>query len=68
MISVSQLRSYAEKHLPPRSRFQEGFLEDIEDLENPDLGRQEKQSVIERMWRSWGYSLGWHNLASSSNT
>lgn len=49
MISVSQLRSYAEKHLPPRSRFQEGFLEDIEDLENPDLGRQEKQSVIERI-------------------
>ena len=44
-----------------------GFLEDIEDLENPDLGRQEKQNVIERMWRSWAYSLGWHNLALLQN-
>ena len=32
LLSVSSLRSYAERCLPARSRLQTGFLEDVEDL------------------------------------
>lgn len=59
LLSVIRLRNYAETYLPARSRLREGFLEDIEDLENPDLGRVEKMRVVERMWRCWGGVLGW---------
>lgn len=64
LISVSRLRHYAEKYLPERSKLHEGFLEDVADLEDPDLDRFEKQKVVERMWRSWGTTLGWVNLVS----
>ncbi|KAG6812573.1 hypothetical protein H0H92_002225 [Tricholoma furcatifolium] len=63
LLSVARLRTYAEKHLPPKSRLREGFLEDICDLENPDLGRADKMKVIERMWRCWGSTLGWDSIA-----
>lgn len=62
LLSVSSLRQYAEKWLPLRSRIREGFLEDVGDLEDPRLGRDEKLRVVERMWRSWGHVLGWERL------
>jgi len=64
LLSVSSLRQYAEKWLPPRSRLREGFLEDVGDLEDPSLDREEKMRVVERMWRSWGSALGWQHLAA----
>ncbi|KAG6854123.1 hypothetical protein C0991_010287 [Blastosporella zonata] len=63
LLSVARLRTFAEKHLPQRSRLREGFLEDVGDLENPDLGRLDKMKVIERMWRCWGKTLGWGSIA-----
>jgi nuclear-control-of-ATPase protein 2 len=63
LLSVSSLRQYAETWLPRRSRLREGFLEDVGDLEDPMLGREEKLRVAERMWRSWGHVLGWERLA-----
>jgi nuclear-control-of-ATPase protein 2 len=63
LLSVSSLRQYAETWLPQRSRLREGFLEDVGDLEDPMLGREEKMRVVERMWRSWGPALGWERLA-----
>ena len=65
LISVAHLRNYAETYLPARSLLREGFLEDIADLENPDLSRAEKQRVVERMWRSWGSALGWNEMGKS---
>ena len=64
LLSVSSLRQYAETWLPPRSRLREGFLEDVGDLEDPGLGREEKMLVVQRMWRSWGHALGWQRLAA----
>ncbi|TFY63583.1 hypothetical protein EVJ58_g3167 [Rhodofomes roseus] len=66
LLSVSHLRAYAENHLPANSRFREGFLEDVVDLEDPALGRAEKLRVLDRMWRSWGAVLGWGNAAESA--
>ncbi|KZT34592.1 NCA2-domain-containing protein [Sistotremastrum suecicum HHB10207 ss-3] len=63
ILSVSTLRSYAEKSLPKRSRLRDGFLEDICDLEDPSLTRAEKRRVIERMWRCWSVPLGWDRFA-----
>jgi nuclear-control-of-ATPase protein 2 len=63
LLSVSSLRQFAEMWLPPRSRLREGFLEDVGDLEDPRLGREEKLRIVERMWRSWGHALGWERLA-----
>ncbi|KAG6815740.1 hypothetical protein H0H87_011851 [Tephrocybe sp. NHM501043] len=63
LLSVARLRAYAEKYLPPRSRLRDGFLEDVGDLENPDLGKLDKMKVIERMWRCWGETLGWGSIA-----
>ena len=63
LLSVSSLRQYAETQLPLRSQLREGFLEDVGDLEDPRLGREEKLRVVERMWRSWGQALGWERLA-----
>ncbi|KAF9468475.1 ATP synthase regulation protein NCA2-domain-containing protein [Collybia nuda] len=62
LLSVAHLRTYAETCLPARSRLREGFLEDVSDLENPDLGRVEKLRVVERMWRCWGDILGWSKI------
>lgn len=59
ILSLTHLRTYAQKNLPPRSRILEGFNEDISDLENPELGREDKIRVVERMWRCWGRPLGW---------
>ena len=64
LLSVSSLRQYAETWLPPRSRLREGFLEDVGDLEDPGLDRDEKMRVVERMWRSWGRALDWEHLAA----
>lgn len=58
------LRRYAETCLPARSRLREGFLEDVGDLENPDLGRADKMRVVERMWRCWGEVLGWGRVGA----
>jgi nuclear control of ATPase protein 2 len=59
---VTHLRKYAETHLPLHSRLREGFLEDITDLEDADLGRRAKLRVVDRMWRNWGRALGWNEL------
>ncbi|KAK0504000.1 NCA2-domain-containing protein [Armillaria luteobubalina] len=65
LVSVAHLRAYGEKYLPSRSQLREGFLEDVEDLSNPELDRHEKRMVVERMWRSWGRTLGWGQLEGS---
>jgi nuclear control of ATPase protein 2 len=65
LLSVSSLRQYAETWLPPRSRLREGFLEDVGDLEDPGLGREEKMLVVEKMWRSWAHALGWHRTLAA---
>jgi len=62
ILSLTHLRDYALLHLPVRSRIREGFLEDIKDLENPELGREEKRRVVERMWRCWSVPLGWSKI------
>ena len=59
LLSLTHLRGYGERCLPRGSRIREGFLEDVDDLEDPELGRREKLRVIERMWRCWGDLLGW---------
>jgi nuclear control of ATPase protein 2 len=64
LLSVTHLRRFAETSLPTRSRLREGFLEDVGDLENPDLGRAEKMRVVERMWRCWGEVLGWRRVGA----
>lgn len=63
VLSLAHLREYALTSLPARSRLREGFLEDIEDLEDPALSRSEKLRIIDRMWKSWGKELGWYKLA-----
>ncbi|KAL0580643.1 Nuclear control of ATPase protein 2 [Marasmius crinis-equi] len=63
MLSVARLQSYAEKYLPKRSQLKQGFLEDVEDLEDPELGGNERRLVLERMWRSWGSVLGLGTIA-----
>ncbi|KAF7302963.1 hypothetical protein MKEN_01258900 [Mycena kentingensis (nom. inval.)] len=64
LISVTRLRTYAETSLPTSSRLREGFLEDVADLEDPEMPRQEKLRVVERMWRCWGGVLGWGHVAA----
>lgn len=61
LLSVTRLRNYAENTLSPKSRIREGFIQDVEDLEDPELGRDEKLRVVDRMWKSWGRVLGWDN-------
>ncbi|KAF8555702.1 NCA2-domain-containing protein [Imleria badia] len=63
VLSLTHLRQYALMSLPARSRLREGFLEDVQDLEDPGLGRWEKLRVLERMWSSWGRELGWYEVA-----
>ncbi|KAJ7757473.1 NCA2-domain-containing protein [Mycena metata] len=67
LISVTRLRTFAESSLPRGSRLREGFLEDVGDLEDPAMPREEKLRVVERMWRSWGGALGWHHIAAQSS-
>lgn len=64
LISVARLRAFAETSLPSGSRLREGFLEDVDDLEDPAMPREEKLRVVERMWRSWGGVLGWNYIAA----
>ena len=64
LLSVTHLRKYAETTLPANSRLREGFLEDVADLEDPKLGREDKLRVVDRMWRSWGELLGWSRVAA----
>lgn len=61
---MTYLRQYGETHLRANSRLREGFLEDITDLESPDLGRAEKMRVVDRMWKSWAGILGWGEAAA----
>ncbi|KAG6377078.1 ATP synthase regulation protein NCA2-domain-containing protein [Boletus reticuloceps] len=65
VLSLTHLRKYALTSLPARSRLREGFLEDVQDMEDPSLGRWEKLRVLEGMWRSWGRELGWYEVAGS---
>jgi nuclear-control-of-ATPase protein 2 len=67
LLSVAHLRRYAERSLPAGSRLREGFLEDVTDLEDPALGRPEKMRVVDRMWRSWGVTLGWSGVPEESD-
>lgn len=66
MLSLTHLRHYALTSLPARSRLREGFVEDVQDLEDPNLGRREKLRVLDRMWNSWGRELGWYEIAGKS--
>ncbi|KAG1885102.1 NCA2-domain-containing protein [Suillus subluteus] len=67
VLSLAHLREYALTSLPARSRLREGFLEDIEFLEDPGLRRSEKLRIIDRMWKSWGKELGWYDLAGGGS-
>lgn len=67
VLSLTHLREYALTSLPARSRLREGFLEDIEILEDPGLRRSEKLRIIDRMWKSWGKELGWYDLAGGGS-
>ena len=51
-LSLSRLQAYASRYLPLVIR--QAFLEDLEDLANPQLGRAEKLLVVNRVWRCWG--------------
>ena len=51
-LSLSRLQAYASRYLPLVIR--EAFLEDLEDLANPQLARTEKLLVVSRVWRCWG--------------
>jgi nuclear-control-of-ATPase protein 2 len=64
LISMTRLRTYAEAHLPPNSRLRQGFLEDVGDLEDADVGREDKVRIVERMWRCWSKTLGWRDIAA----
>ncbi|KAI0345995.1 NCA2-domain-containing protein [Trametopsis cervina] len=64
LLGTTQLRHYAEHHLPKNSRIREGFLQDVKDLENSSMGRTEKLRVVDRMWKSWGDVLGWRQVAA----
>src|ERR1700723_4509405 len=59
LLSVTHLRTYAETCLSARSGLREGFLEDVQDLEDPGLGRTEKLRVVDRMWKNWAEVLAW---------
>ena len=63
LLLTTRLRSYAELCLPAHSRLRAGFLEDVADLEDPALGREQKLRVVDRMWKSWGRPLGWYDMA-----
>lgn len=45
----------------------EGFLEDVQDLEDPNLDRTEKLRVVDRMWKSWGDALGWGRVGDGAH-
>jgi ATP synthase regulation protein NCA2 len=62
LLYLTHLRGFAEKYLKESTRFREGFLEDVEDLEDTRLGREEKRIVVRRMWESWGTELGWRRM------
>ena len=66
VLSLAHLRNYALTSLPPRSRLRERFLEDVQDLEDPSLGRWEKLRVLDRMWKNWAHELGWYRTAGES--
>ena len=51
-LSFYRLQDYASRYLPLVIR--QAFLEDLEDLANPLLGRKEKLLVVGRVWRCWG--------------
>ena len=51
-LSLSRLQAYASRYLP--SPIRQAFLDDLEDLADPQLGREEKLLVVSRMWRCWG--------------
>jgi len=51
-LSLSRLQAYALRSLPFLVR--QAFLEDLEDLSDPQLGREDKLLVVSRMWRCWG--------------
>ncbi|KAJ3981467.1 ATP synthase regulation protein NCA2-domain-containing protein [Lentinula detonsa] len=95
ILSLTQLRTYAERHLPSSSTPQdhgssstvavpsgsnigstaaattsssnlltfsatslrEAFLEDLSDLQDPELGVDQKRMIVERMWRCWGETV-----------
>jgi nuclear-control-of-ATPase protein 2 len=48
------LRSLA-KCIPVRDSMRDRFIEDLRDLENPQLTNQQKIQTIDRMTRFWGF-------------
>ena len=52
LLSLSHLQTYASQYLS--SRIREAFLEILEDLADPQLGREDKLLVVSRVWRCWG--------------
>lgn len=61
ILNLTHLRHFAEHHMSKRGQQQqrEAFLEDLADLEDARLGKEDKLRVVQRMWRSWGGVLGW---------
>ena len=51
-LSLSRLQAYASRYLPLVIR--QAFLEDLEDLADPQLARAEKLLVVGRVWKCWG--------------
>lgn len=39
--------------------FHQEFLQDLLDLEDPEVTKDAKLAVVDRMWRSWGMRLEW---------
>ena len=56
LLSLSRLQAYASQYLP--LVIQEAFLEDLEDLANPQLARTEKLLVVSRVWRCFRGLVG----------
>jgi len=51
LLYLTHLKEFVEKYLKESTRFREGFLEDIEDLEDTRFAGEEKRMVVRRMGR-----------------
>ena len=52
ILSLSRLQAFVSRYLPFPIR--QAFLEDLKNLADPQLGREEKLLVVNRIWRCWG--------------
>jgi nuclear-control-of-ATPase protein 2 len=54
LCEVHLLRAYAHS-LPPQNSTRARFMEDIRDLENPNLTSEQKIQTVARMHRFWKF-------------